>query len=95
MAKVKENTLLKCPICKKKLWLTNVIGHRELKHAELTHKEFEALLVEGIKSGKIKAKVFEPPAPGLESGTQKLLRSKMRGSSGIKSIVQGGRTSPN
>lgn len=92
--KIMRNTLLRCPLCNKKLWLTNVIGHRKLKHPMLAHKEFEVILIDAIKSGKIQVKVYEAPVRGLESGTQKLLKSKKRGASGVKNIVQGGGVSP-
>lgn len=94
MNKFKTNTLLRCPICNKKLWLTNVISHRKLKHPDLTHNEFEAILIAAIKSGDIQPKVCEASTPGLESGTQKLLKCKTRSPYGVKSIVQGGGTSP-
>ena len=81
MDKIMRNTLLRCPLCNKKLWLANVIRHRKLKHPMLAHKEFEVILIDAIKSGKIQVKVYEAPVRGLESGTQKLLKSKKQGAS--------------
>ena len=90
-----SDTLLRCPLCAKKLWLSNVVSHRKQKHSELKHVEFEARLVEAIKSGAIVPKVYGPPPKGLESGTQKLQRRKQKGlKGGGRTVVQGGRMSP-
>ena len=90
-----NDALLRCPLCWRKLWLSNVVNHRKQKRSSLKHAEFEARLVEAIKSGAIVPKVYGPPPKGLESGTQKLQRKKQKGLKGGRHvIVQGGRMSP-
>ena len=83
---------LQCPICRKKMWLVGVNAHREAVHSEVTAKEFEQLIIEGIKSGKIKPKYFESPNRNFTSATKKVNDQRKYNKLGVTSIVSGGKT---
>lgn len=83
-----EKFLLKCPVCSKKMWLTNATGHRKSKHPNLTERQFELLIIEAIKSGQIKARTFEEPDKNLVTATTRITNYKY---GGIRSIVSGGK----
>ncbi|MFP6791215.1 MAG: hypothetical protein VB954_14635 [Thalassolituus sp.] len=92
----KEDYMLSCPICKKKLWASKINAHRSGRHSDLSPKDFEKKIIEAINSGEIKPKHFEASSSsiGLESGTQKLAKAKPKLKYGIGKITQGGKVSP-
>lgn len=59
MVNKQEDWLLKCPVCSKKLWFSNITQHRKLKHSEFSISAFEAQLIEEISAGKLVPKYFE------------------------------------
>lgn len=87
-----NNYLLKCPICNKKMWLSGATAHRESKHSDLTNQEFEALIIDGVKSGAIQPRKFGEPNKSLVSGTTRLGHERKYNKLGVRSLVSGGRT---
>lgn len=63
----KDNYLLKCPLCLKKMWLKGSEDHRAAKHPDISKKSFERLIIEALKNGNISAKKFEEPNKSLAS----------------------------
>ena len=97
MVSRKEDYLLKCPLCRKKLWYSSVGAHRKAKHKNMSFKQFEKLLIIAIEQGRIIPKFYSnPDAPGnkITSGTQRLIEERKKNKGGIKSLVRGGKVSP-
>jgi len=98
MVNVKDDYLLKCPLCNKKLWYSSANSHRKAKHRNTSAKQFEKLLIESIQSGRIIPKHYSDsniPGNKINSGTQKLVKEKRTNKLGIRSLVRGGKVSPN
>ena len=88
--KAREDYLLKCPICGKKMWLSGANQHRAAKHGDVREGDFKKRLVEGIESGRIEVRRFGEPDGSLVSGTQRL-RQASRLVGGVRSVVSGGK----
>jgi len=84
--------LLKCPVCNKKMWFKGASAHRKTKHHSLSSKEFEALIIEGVKDGTIRPKIFEKPVKCLVTATTRLNHERKHNKLGVRSIVSGGKT---
>jgi hypothetical protein len=93
MVKKDEDWLLKCPLCSKKLWFSNIDQHRRLKHLEISIEDFEALIISKITSGKLIPKLFEnsKPSNSINSSTQAVRETTVRTASSRP--LQGGRGS--
>ena len=91
MVKKSEDWLLKCPVCAKKMWFTNIAQHRRLKHSEISMNEFEAMIIAKITKGKLVPKHFEDKNPGnsINSSTQAIRKSIFNSKS--NKPFQGGR----
>ena len=97
MVKAKNDYLLKCPLCRKKLWYSSITSHRKTKHKTLSAKEFEKILIESIRSGNMEPAHYSNaniPGNRIKSGTQKVARAKKTAQQGIISLVSGGKISP-
>ena len=92
MKKKLANYLLKCPICSKKMWFVGANDHRKSVHAEVSGNDFEKLIIEAIKSGKIKPRLFETANRDFISATQRITKERKYNKQGIRSIVSGGKT---
>lgn len=74
------------------MWLRGAHGHRAAKHANVTRDDFEKLIIDAVKAGKIKVRQFGGPDATMISGTQRLKQAS-RGTVGVRSVVSGGRVS--
>ncbi|EGR1224871.1 TPA: hypothetical protein I7725_05415 [Vibrio vulnificus] len=83
-----------CPLCRKKLTLTNFENHRQCYHKNHTAHEFEQLVIHGLKKGWLKVKTFESGTSGFTSATEKLQHAKVRKINNFYRIKQGGKVSP-
>lgn len=83
-----------CPICGEKLSLASFDQHRKQNHKHLSHKEFETIVIDAIKLGKIQAKYFEASNYRLVSGTQRMRKAFLKDKGGLFHISQGGKVSP-
>ena len=83
-----------CPLCGRRLTLNGFDVHRKQNHKDLSHKEFELLVIEAIKSGKIEAQYFEGTSANPISGTQKTNKASIKDQGGLFHPSQGGRVSP-
>lgn len=93
-SKQKDSFKTQCPICGKKLTSGGFEYHRKSFHPELSHKQFELVVIEAIKSGKINVAYFEGSNSSLSSGTQKTSLALLKGSSGLFHLSQAGKVSP-
>lgn len=86
-----EDWLLKCPVCSKKLWFSNIAQHRRFKHSELSTSDFEAQLIRKISSGELLPKYFADTnaANSFTSSTQAIRKKNSQAKS--KRPFQGGR----
>lgn len=94
----RDDYLLNCPFCFKKMWFSNIKKHRRKEHKTKSLKDFEYHLITLILCGKIKPKFFaNPDGPGnrVISGTQALSRAGKHRSFQVRAVVQGGKVSPN
>lgn len=92
--KTRDNYVMVCPLCRKRLWYSNIKNHRRLKHSSVSLREFELLLIDAIKSGRVEPKHVEAVNKGLKSGTQKIAKAKHKSKYGIGKLLQGGKVSP-
>ncbi|HII4358216.1 hypothetical protein NI379_06820 [Vibrio parahaemolyticus] len=83
-----------CPICNKKLTSQGFEQHRKEHHKNLTHTQFEQLVIDAIRSGKSKVKIFEAVNPSLSSATRKLQDVKHASGNNFYRLQQGGKVSP-
>jgi len=88
----KDDFMLKCPLCRKKLWLSNVKPHSARFHSEVSYSDFEKIIIEALKSGKIKAKNYADPNKNLVSATNRMTEESKYNKLGVKSLVSGGKT---
>lgn len=90
MPKAREDYLMKCPICGKKMWLSGAYKHRAAKHRDVRAGDFVKRLREGIESGRIEVRRFGEPDGSLVSGTQRLRQaSKLK--TGPTKVFSGGK----
>ena len=78
----------------KKLWLEHVESHRKLSHHDMSHAEFEKLIIKSFESGKFMPKYFPNVNKGIRSGSQSVEAAKQRSKLGIRTMVSGGKVSP-
>ena len=83
-----------CPICNKKLTSQGFEQHRKAHHKDLTHTQFEQLVIDAIRSGKSTVKIFEAVNPSLSSATRKLQDVKHASGNNFYRLQQGGKVSP-
>jgi hypothetical protein len=74
------------------MWFKGAAGHRKKSHTHLTERAFELLIIEAIKSGKIKPKIFEEPDELFVTATTRITFEGKHNKVGIRSIVSGGKT---
>lgn len=89
----KEDYLLSCPICKKKLWASKIKNHHR-RHSSLSLEDFERKIIESIQNGKVRVTHHEATVKGVESGTQKISKSKAKTKAVYGKLMQGGKVSP-
>lgn len=92
--KQKDSFKTKCPLCSKKLTSGGFENHRKSIHPDLTHKQFELVVIEAIKSGKIVVDYFEGSNSSLSSGTQRTGKALLLGANGLFHMSQGGKATP-
>ncbi|CDT77800.1 hypothetical protein VCR31J2_1310496 [Vibrio coralliirubri] len=83
-----------CPICNKKLTSQGFEQHRKAHHKNLTHTQFEQLVIDAIQSGKSTVKIFEAVNPSMSSATRKLQDVKHASRNNFYRLQQGGKVSP-
>jgi hypothetical protein len=85
------DSILPCPLCKKRLRVKGIEAHRKYKHSTYSSKSFEKLLIEGIKNGSIKPINCEEPNKYLVTSTSRLNHERKHNKIGVRSVVSGGK----
>lgn len=85
---------LRCPICNARMWFSGANEHRKCSHANVEYREFELMIIQGIKAGRIKPKEFRAPPRHLVSSTQKMNVAKEKLRRGNSKTLSGGKVSP-
>ena len=91
MSMVEKKFLLKCPICRKKIWFEGALVHKNAKHPSVTDQDFEATLMAAIQAGDIEVKRFEAESSDTYSSTQRVARERRYSKLGVRSVVSGGK----